>query len=170
MRQPCDSCVSTFDYPNSLRPSYDFPQITLGNPALFARSARHLCTVPVRGSCDATYDVSTGYGLAVFSSPEPLGSQGEQGLWYTHRAGVRPSVVHNFQRSSPLKPLCQSKPNFMQSLLGKGERKFVYGPGHMTKMAAMPIYGKSLKKSSSPEPAGRFPRNLVCSIGDSCPS
>ena len=25
-------------------------------------------------------------------------------------------------------------------------------PGHMTKMAAMPIYGKTLKKSSSPEP------------------
>ena len=25
-------------------------------------------------------------------------------------------------------------------------------PGHMTKMAAMPIYGKNLKKSSSPEP------------------
>ena len=29
------------------------------------------------------------------------------------------------------------------------------GPGHMTKMAAMPIYGKKLKKSSSPEPKGR---------------
>ena len=28
------------------------------------------------------------------------------------------------------------------------------GPGHMTKMAAMPIYGKNLKKSSSPEPKG----------------
>ena len=28
-------------------------------------------------------------------------------------------------------------------------------PGHMTKMAAMPIYGKSLKKSSSPESKGR---------------
>ena len=29
-----------------------------------------------------------------------------------------------------------------------GERKFVQinGPGHMTKMAAMPIYGKNLKK------------------------
>ena len=39
--------------------------------------------------------------------------------------------------------------------------------GHMTKMAAMPIYGKkNLQKSSSPELAGRFPR----SIGDSCPS
>ena len=24
--------------------------------------------------------------------------------------------------------------------------------GHLTKMAAMPIYGKNLKKSSSPEP------------------
>ena len=29
------------------------------------------------------------------------------------------------------------------------------GPGHMTKMAAMPIYDKNLKKSSSPEPKGR---------------
>ena len=26
------------------------------------------------------------------------------------------------------------------------------GPGHMTKMAATPIYGKNLKKSSSPGP------------------
>ena len=31
------------------------------------------------------------------------------------------------------------------------------GPGHMTKMAVMPIYGKNLKKSSSPEPKGRRP-------------
>ena len=28
-------------------------------------------------------------------------------------------------------------------------------PGHMTNMAAMPIYDKNLKKSSSPEPEGR---------------
>ena len=28
------------------------------------------------------------------------------------------------------------------------------GPGHMTKMAGMPIYGKNLKKSSSLEPKG----------------
>ena len=41
--------------------------------------------------------------------------------------------------------------------------------GHMTKMAATPIYVKTLQKSS-PEPAGRFSRNLVCSIGDSSPS
>ena len=35
----------------------------------------------------------------------------------------------------------------------------------MTKMAAMPICGKNLKKSSSLEPKGRWPWNLVCSIG-----
>ena len=29
------------------------------------------------------------------------------------------------------------------------------GPGHMTKVAAMPICGKNLKKSPSPEPKGR---------------
>ena len=36
--------------------------------------------------------------------------------------------------------------------------------GHMTNMAAMPIYGKNLKKSSSPEPIDPWPWNLVCSI------
>ena len=34
----------------------------------------------------------------------------------------------------------------------------------MTNMAAMPIYGKNLKKSSSPEPINQWPSNLVCSI------
>ena len=37
--------------------------------------------------------------------------------------------------------------------------------GHMTNMAAMPIYGKNHKKSSSPEP---IPRNLVCRIMYGC--
>ena len=46
-------------------------------------------------------------------------------------------------------------------------RKPVFGslrPGHMTKMATTPICGKNLKKSSSLEPRGRWPWNLVCSI------
>ena len=34
----------------------------------------------------------------------------------------------------------------------------------MTKLAPRPIYGKNLKKSSSPEPIDRWPWNLVCSI------
>ena len=33
-----------------------------------------------------------------------------------------------------------------------GTKVCINGPGHMTKMAAMPIYGKNLKKSSSQEP------------------
>ena len=43
-------------------------------------------------------------------------------------SGVRPSSSvrrPQFQRSSPLKPLGQSKPNFMWSILMKGERKFI---------------------------------------------
>ena len=42
-------------------------------------------------------------------------------------SGVRPSSVRRpqFQRSSPLKLLGQSKPNFMWSILRKGERKFI---------------------------------------------
>ena len=35
-----------------------------------------------------------------------------------------------------------------------GTKVCINGPGHMTKMAAMPIYGKNLKTSSSPEPEG----------------
>ena len=36
--------------------------------------------------------------------------------------------------------------------------------GHMTNMAAMPINGKNLKKSSSAEAIDPWPWNLVCSI------
>ena len=38
------------------------------------------------------------------------------------------------------------------------------GPGHMTKMAAMPIYGKNMKNSSL-EPKGWWPWKFVCCIG-----
>ena len=41
-------------------------------------------------------------------------------------SSVRPSIRRpKFQRSSPLKPLGQSKPNFMWSILSKEERKFI---------------------------------------------
>ena len=70
--------------------------------------------------------------MHIISSPEPLGSQGELIVYPLSRrpsSSVRPSVrrpsVHHFQRSSPLKLLDQSKPNFIWSLLGKGERKFI---------------------------------------------
>ena len=36
--------------------------------------------------------------------------------------------------------------------------------GHITNMASMPVYGKNLKKSSSPQPIDWWPWNLVSSI------
>ena len=47
----------------------------------------------------------------------------------------------------------------------RGTKVCSNGPGRMTRMAAMPIYGKNLKKSSFLEPKGWWPWNLVFSIG-----
>ena len=44
-------------------------------------------------------------------------------------------------------------PNFMWSLIGKGEKNYIIGPGHITKMATMPLYGKNLQNS--------FPTELI---------
>ena len=100
--------------------------------------------------------------LDFISSSEP------KALWWVYRIGRPPLPIvrcQHFQTSSPLTPLGQLKPNFIWSSMGKGKEIFPNGHGHMTKMAAMPICGKNLKKSSSPEPKGWWPWNVVCSIG-----
>ena len=51
----------------------------------------------------------------------------------------------------------------------ENEKKYGYDAGHMTKMAAIPINGKILQKSSPLVPVDRFPRNFVCGIEVSCP-
>ena len=43
----------------------------------------------------------------------------------------------------------------MEPAWDRGTKVCSNGPGHMPKMASKPIYGKNLKKSSSPEPKGR---------------
>ena len=53
---------------------------------------------------------------------------------------------------------------YVEPPLGWGDESLSNGLGHMTKMAAMPIYGKNLKKSSSPEPNGWSTWNLVINI------
>ena len=65
-------------------------------------------------------------------------------------------VCQHFQTSSPLKLLGRLKPNFyMEPSWDRGMKVCPNGPSHMTKLAAIPIYGKNLKKFSSPEPKGR---------------
>ena len=111
--------------------------------------------------------------FCIFSSPEPLGSQGELIVYPSSRHPsirvCRPSsTISNIFSSETAWPI--KAKFYLEPPWEGGTKVCINGPGHMTKMAAMPIYGKNLKKSSSPEPAGRFPRNLVCSIVDSCPS
>ena len=56
-------------------------------------------------------------------------------------------VCQHFQ-TSPLKPLGRLKANFiMEPPWDWGRKVCSNGPGHMTKVAAMPIYGKNLKKN-----------------------
>ena len=96
-----------------------------------------------------------------FTSPEP------KAHWWAYRIGRPPPyVVHtlfNIFSSETTGPI---KVKFHMKLLWDGGKKiYSNGLGHMTKLAAMPIFGKNLKKSSSPEPKGRWPWKLVCNIG-----
>ena len=61
--------------------------------------------------------------------------------------------VSTFMTSSALKALVEAKFHVEPPWDG-GTKVCSVGPDHMTKMADMPVYGKNLKKSSSPEPKG----------------
>ena len=67
-------------------------------------------------------------------------------------SGVHPSSVrHPFTFSNVFSSETKAK-FYVEPPWEGGTKVYINGPGHMTKMAAMPIYGKNLKKSSSPEP------------------
>ena len=81
----------------------------------------------------------------IFSSPEPLGSQGELIVYPSSR---RPSV----RRRPPFSKIFSSETTrsikakfYVEPPWEGGTKVYINGPGHMTKMAAMPIYGKNLK-------------------------
>ena len=95
---------------------------------------------------------------ALVSSPEPSGSQGE--LIVYPCSVVRPSSV---RRPSVRRPSVVRRPPFskifssetawpikakfyMKHLWEGGTNVYINNPGHMTKMAAMPIYGKNPSK------------------------
>ena len=88
----------------------------------------------------------------VISLPEP------KAHWRAYRIGRSPSSVSLLSRpniSSETTGPMESKFH-MESPWDGGTKVCSKGPGHMSKMAAIPIYGKNLKKSSSPEPKGRW--------------
>ena len=62
------------------------------------------------------------------------------------RLSVVVVVVYNAQTSSFLKPLARSKQNLCGVSLARGNERFFAASCHMTKMAALPIYGKNPTK------------------------
>ena len=66
----------------------------------------------------------------------------------------------HFQTSRPIEARFHVDPP-----CDRGMKVCSNGLCHMTNMAAMPIYGKNLKKSSSLEPKGQWRRKFECSIG-----
>ena len=58
---------------------------------------------------------------------------------------VRPSTISNEFFSKTARPI-KAKFYFEPPWEG-GTKVYINGPGHMTKMAAMPVYGKNLKKN-----------------------
>ena len=83
-----------------------------------------------------------------FSSPEPSGSQGEL-IVYPY-SGVRCRCRHRRRRQQCLNIFSSEtalpiKTKFYVEPPWEGGTKvYINGPGHMTKMATMPIYGKNL--------------------------
>ena len=80
---------------------------------------------------------------AVFSSPEPLGSQGELivYLYSGVRCRRRQQCLNIFSSETALPIKAKF---YVESPWEGGTKVYINGPGHMTKMAAMPVYGKNL--------------------------
>ena len=100
----------------------------------------------------------------IISSPKPSDSQGElivypcsgvRPLWSVRRGPpviVHQSTISNIFSSDSETAWPIETKFYVEPPWEGGTKVYINGPGHMTKMAATPIYGKNLKKSSSPEP------------------
>ena len=92
--------------------------------------------------------------INIISSPEPLGSQGELIVYpYSgvrcrrcrrcrcRRCRRRQQCLNIFSSETALPMKAKF---YVESPWEGGTKVYTNGPGHMTKMAAMPIYGKNL--------------------------
>ena len=80
-----------------------------------------------------------------FSSPEPKAQRG------AYRIGRHPASVRRRRRRPPFSKIFFSETAlpikakfYVKHLQEGGTNVYINNPGHMTKMAAMPIYGKNL--------------------------
>ena len=124
---------------------------------------------PQGNKCIAHYDICSPnttrlprYAHVCFSSPEPKAHR------WAYSVGRHPSSVVRRPFVNIFKYLFRSHwASWNQILCGGSmgrvnESSFKRSWSH-DQDATIPIYGKNLNKSS-PEPKGRWPRNLVCSI------
>ena len=84
----------------------------------------------------------------IFSSPEPKAPGGA----YSIDRLRRPSTISNDFFSETTGRIATKFHIQLPGPLGKKKKNCTNGLGHITNMATMPMYGKNLKKSSSPEP------------------
>ena len=99
------------------------------------------------------------YGNAVSFSPFECLSQGHLLTLAKGHLGWR------FLKSFILETTWQIEIIFNLKSMWDDRNKFYSNtPGHLTKKATMPKYGKNIKISSPPEPQGQLPWNLECSI------
>ena len=90
---------------------------------------------------------------------------------YTHNTYIHEAFLY-YQLTYAPEGLGELKRNFFQrsffqrkEIIFSEETRISQWWAPLSSMPMMPIYGKNLKKSSSPEPHGCWPWNLVCSIG-----
>ena len=81
------------------------------------------------------------YGF--FSSPEPSGSQGELIVYPWSVVRRRPYNFSNIFSSETAWPI--KAKFYVEPPWGGGTKVYINDPGHMTKMAAMPINSKTFK-------------------------
>ena len=114
----------------------------------------------------AFFDLGPDHSESIF-----LAHLSQRLIWYSYRIGRPPlSYVVIRRRPHSLNVFSSEttgpvKVKFHMELLWDGGTKVCSnGPSHITKMAAMAIYGKNLKKSSSLEPKGQWSWIFVCII------
>ena len=86
--------------------------------------------------------VTSFYDKSLFSSPEPSGLQGELIVYSYSGVSCRRQQCLNIFSSETALPI--KAKIYVEPPWEGGTNVYINGQGHMTKMTALPIYGKNL--------------------------